>query len=93
MNKMEEIQVIVLNNGLNLISKVSQVSSDLGEPDCKLNKPFLIIDDKIRNVKVLEPWLSDLTENDDSILISSDKILTLVDPKETLLNNYLSLIK
>lgn len=84
---MEDIQIIVLVNNTVLISTITAVVSDLGEPDCKLIKPYQIIDHK------LSKWLSDFTDNEDSIMISSDKILTLVDPKEDLLNDYLTLTK
>jgi hypothetical protein len=82
-----EIQCLVLINGTILVSGISAVVSELGEPDCKLIEPYEIIDGK------LSSWLSHLTDNTDSIMISSDKILTLVDPKEPLLNDYLELIK
>tara|TARA_Y100000592_G_scaffold20257_1_gene31062 strand:- start:185 stop:436 length:252 start_codon:yes stop_codon:yes gene_type:complete len=79
------IQVIVLIDGTILISKLGQVVSELGEPDCRLIRPHV--------VDGLKPWLSDLTDQTDDIMISSDKILTLVDPKEDLLNDYLTLTK
>lgn len=82
---MDEIQVIVLINGQTIISRIAAVVSELGEPDCKLINPYQIVDQK------LSPWLSELTDATDAIMISSDKILTLVDPKETLLNDYLTL--
>ena len=82
---MDEVQVIVLVNGTTIISKIVAVVSELGEPDCKLINPYQIVDGK------LSPWLSELTDVTDAIMISSDKILTLVDPKETLLNDYLTL--
>ena len=82
-----EIQIVVLIDGTILISKISAVVSELGEPDCRLVNPHQLRDGK------LDAWLSQLTDNTDSIMISSDKILTLVDPKETLLNDYLSLIQ
>lgn len=84
---MDEVQAIVLINGTTIISKISAMVSELGEPDCKLINPYQIIDEK------LTPWLSELTDNTDAIMISSDKILTLVDPKATLLNDYLTLIQ
>jgi hypothetical protein len=84
---MDDVQVIVLVNGTSIISKIVAMVSELGEPDCKLIRPYQIIDQK------LSPWLSELTDNTDAIMISSDKILTLVDPKETLLNDYLTLIQ
>tara|TARA_B100000925_G_C21781115_1_gene376284 strand:- start:304 stop:555 length:252 start_codon:yes stop_codon:yes gene_type:complete len=79
------IQVIVLIDGTILISKLGQVVSELGEPDCRLIRPHV--------VDGLKPWLSDFTDQTDDIMISSDKILTLVDPKEDLLNDYLTLTK
>ena len=82
---MDDVQVIVLVNGQSIISKITAVVSELGEPDCKLINPYQIVDGK------LDPWLSELTDATDAIMISSDKILTLVDPKETLLNDYLTL--
>ena len=82
-----EIQVIVLVSGTVIISKIAAMVSELGEPDCKLINPYQITDRK------LIPWLSDLTDNTDAIMISSDKILTLVDPKSSLLNDYLTLIQ
>ncbi len=84
---MDDVQVIVLVNGTVLISKIAAMVSELGEPDCKLINPHQISEEK------LIPWLSELTDATDAIMISSDKILTLVDPKETLLNDYLTLIK
>lgn len=82
-----EIQVIVLVSGTIVISKIAAVVSELGEPDCKLINPYQILDGK------LTPWLYQLTDATDAIMISSDKILTLVDPKDSLLNDYLTLIK
>lgn len=82
---MDEVQVIVLVNGQTIISKIAAVVSELGEPDCKLINPYQIVDGKLTS------WLSELTDVTDAIMISSDKILTLVDPKETLLNDYLTL--
>lgn len=84
---MDEIQVIVLVTGTTIISKITAVVSDLGEPDCKLTNPYEVVDGKMNK------WLSELTDRSDAIMISSDKILTLVDPKEELLNDYLTLIQ
>lgn len=84
---MDEVQAIVLVNGTTIISKISAMVSELGEPDCKLINPYQIVDGN------LTPWLSELTDNTDAIMISSDKILTLVDPKASLLNDYLTLIQ
>lgn len=84
---MDDIQIIILVDGTILISRISDIASELGEPDCKLINPYQIIDKK------LIPWLHEFTDNIETIMISSDKILTLVDPKKQLIDNYLNLIQ
>ena len=91
------IKLIVLTNGQNLISQIEEVTTELGEPDCKLVNPFIITtsEEKItmqEGVAVLRPWLLNITR-DDIFMISSDKILTLADPMPTLLEKYLDLTK
>ena len=81
------VKVIALTNQKNLISQIEEVPSELGEPDCKLINPFVIKDDKS-----LEPFLMDVT-NETVLMMSSDKILTLVEPLPTLLEKYQSLTK
>ena len=81
------IQVLVLMNQLNLITEIREVLVDFGEPNCKLTKPYLISDDG-----TLYPWLKGIT-NDEEIMMSSDKILTLVEPTGKLLDEYTELTK
>ena len=81
------VKVIALTNQKNLISQIEEVPSELGEPDCKLIKPFVIKSDNS-----LEPFLMDVT-NETVLMMSSDKILTLVEPTPTLLEKYLDLTK
>ena len=82
------VKVIHLTTNQTLISELVEVAPmDIGAPDCKMVNPFIIKDEQ-----VLEPWLLNVTK-DDVFMISSDKILTLVDPTTTLLEKYLDLIK
>lgn len=81
------VKVIALTNQQNLITQIEEVPSELGEPDCKLVKPFII-----KNDKSLEPFLMDVT-NETVFMMSSDKILTLVEPLPTLLEKYQALTK
>jgi len=81
------IKILLLVNNQVLISKLEEVSSDIGEPDCKLIKPFVVTKDK-----TLEPFLLAYTKQD-TFMMSSDKILTLADPTPTLLEKYEDLIK
>lgn len=80
-------KVLALINNVILISKIEEVTSDLGEPDCKLTKPFAVKSDQ-----TLEPFLCGYTKQS-TFMMSSDKILTLVDPTPTLLEKYEDLIK
>ncbi len=85
---MEKItKVLSLMNNLILISQIEEVTSELGEPDCKITKPFVV-----RSDQTLEPFLCGYTKQT-TFMISSDKILTLTDPTPTLLEKYEDLIK
>tara|TARA_A100001011_G_scaffold322581_1_gene344058 strand:- start:296 stop:526 length:231 start_codon:yes stop_codon:yes gene_type:complete len=69
-----------------LISEIAEIAAVVpGEPDCKLINPFIL-----KEENVLEPWLLNATK-DDIFMLSSDKILTLVDPTPTLLEKYIDL--
>ena len=84
------IKVILLNDVV-LIGKIEEVTSELGEPDCKIIKPFQI--KKYSESKhTMESWLSDYTSQE-LVMVHSDKILTIVEPKQTLIEQYESLIK
>ena len=81
------IKILYLLNNQILITQIEEVTSELGEPDCKLVKPFIVTKDK-----TLEPFLSGYTKQN-TFMMSSDKILTLADPTPTLLEKYEDLIK
>ena len=82
------IKVILLTNNQILISQIEEVSTELGEPDCRLIEPFLLNQSSL----TLSPWLMDYT-SDNKYMISSDKILTLADPNSELLEKYIKLTK
>jgi hypothetical protein len=85
--------LIVLTNQQVLITQIEEVGSELGEPDCKLIKPFLVKYQKLETVPpTLEPWLNDVTTQD-TFMIHSDKILTITEPRPTLVEKYTELIK
>ena len=80
--------MIVLTNNLKLVSQIEEVGAAIpGEPDCKLLEPFVVGEQD-----TLSPWLVEST-NQNEFMLSSDKILTLVDPKPTLLEKYQNLTK
>ena len=85
---MEQVKVLVLNNKQILISQIEEVAPlDIGDPNCKLIEPFVLGEND-----TLSPWLIDVT-NDNEFMMCSDKILTLVEAKPTLLEKYQNLIK
>ena len=84
------IQVLILTNQLVLVSEVREVLADIGQPDCLLIRPFQI-KKGISEDNYLVPWLFGDYTNEKEIALSSDKILTLVDPKKDLLEKYLKL--
>jgi len=83
------IKILSLLNNLILITRIEEVGADIGEPDCKLIKPFIIDNNEL---KTLQPFLSGYTKQD-TFMMSSDKIITLADPTPTLLEKYEDLTK
>ena len=66
---------------------MEEVQGELGGPDCKLTEPFVINDDG-----TLSPWLLDVTTQN-TFMMSSDKILTLLEPNSKLIQKYEDIIK
>ena len=86
-----EVMVLALTNNHYIISQVDEVmTEDIGQPDCKLTKPYVVNTESGKTI--LEPFMMDLTR-DDVFMMGSDKILTLAIPTPTLLEQYLNLIK
>jgi len=86
-----EVMVLALTNNHYIISQVDEVATeDIGQPDCKLTKPYVINTESGKTI--LEPFMMDLTK-ESVFMMGSDKILTLAVPTPTLLEQYLNLIK
>ena len=80
------IKVLLLNSSERLISEIVEVNADIGMPDCKLVSPH-----EIWEGYNLCPWMMDHTDQTE-FMISSDKIITIADPKKDLLDKYLEKI-
>ena len=86
---MEQIvKCLLLKNDTVLISEIVEIGSELGEPDCKLTKPFKLVEQS--DSFTLEPWITFTLQ--DEIMIHSDSILTIVDPTPDLLSKYFEMI-
>lgn len=86
MDEEKVIKVLLLSTNELLVSEISEVPAEFGDPNCKLTNPYKIEGES------LSEWMREYTDQND-MMIHSDKILTLVDPNEKLLNMYLGLIK
>ena len=87
MEKKKPIKLLVLMNNLKIVTQIEEVLADIGDPNCKMIEPYVVGEQD-----TLSPWLVDCT-NQNEFMISSDKILTILDPKPTLLEKYENLIK
>jgi len=67
------LQVLLLKNETVLIADVEEVGAEIGEPDCKLTNPYKVDEDMS-----LTPWPPFTDQN--VIMMSSDSILTIVQP-------------
>jgi len=80
------VKCLLLKNNQVVVSEITEVGSELGEPDCKLTNPFLL--DTV--TKQLGVWL-DFTEQNE-LMIHSDSIMTIADPNKDILAKYLEMI-
>ena len=87
MEKKKPIKLLVLMNNLKIVTQIEEVLADIGDPNCKMIEPYVVGEQD-----TLSPWLVDCT-NQNEFMISSDKILTILEPKPTLLEKYQNLIK
>ena len=86
--KQENLKLLILTNNQILLTQIEEVSTDLGEPDCKLIEPFILNQSDLS----LSPYLVDFT-NQNNFMIHSDKILTIADPNSKLKDKYKDLVK
>lgn len=77
------IKCLLLKNNQVIVSEVLEVDAELGDPNCKLIKPYLLDQSSFELIN----WLNFTNQNE--IMIRSDDILTFVDPVEDILEKYL----
>ena len=82
------IKLLLLTNNQVLISEISEIAADIGQPDCKLTNPYLLNQSSL----TMDPWLINMSRQD-VFMISSDKILTITEPMPTLIEKYEELTK
>tara|TARA_B100000214_G_scaffold316463_1_gene249996 strand:- start:379 stop:642 length:264 start_codon:yes stop_codon:yes gene_type:complete len=77
------IKIILFKNNLVLISRLEEVGSEMGEPDCKLIDPFEL------KGEFLESWPSFTMQRE--MMVHSDSFLTIIEPDKAQLDKYQSL--
>ena len=81
MEEEKVIKVLLLSNREIIVSQIEEVAAEFGDPNCKLTKPYKIVDGS------LQKWMSDYTEQNE-VMINSDKIITLVTPSPLIFEQY-----
>ena len=80
------IKCLLLDVDNVIISEVEEIGADIGEPDCKLIKPYLF-----ESIDEMKPWPK--ATNQTELMIRSDSILTMADPTQAVIDRYLELTK
>ena len=88
------IKVLVLKNDAKvLITSIREVGAEVGEPDCELLNPVEFEIDENKDWKDrLKRWPGLQVTQDNKCMISSDAILTIVDPTKELWDAYKEVI-
>ena len=81
---MKTIKCLLLKVDNVIITEMMEIDAELGDPNCKLINPYQI--DVEEN---LTPWPEVTNQRD--LMIKSDSILTIVDPKPEIIEKYLEL--
>ena len=81
MEEEKTIKVLLLSNQEIVVSEISEVAAEFGDPNCKLTKPYKI------EGGTLHKWMQDYTEQNE-VMINSDKIITLVTPSPLIFDQY-----
>ena len=74
------VKILLLLTNEYIISEISEVPAEFGDPNCKLTNPCY--------TDTMDKWLGEYT-NQKEMMIHSDKIITIIDPNEEYLKKYI----
>ena len=80
----ENIKCLMLGTTTIVISEVEELAAEIGDPDCKLIKPYRFL-----GIDNMEPWVE--ASNQSEYMIRSSDILTIADPTPEVVEAYLKL--
>ena len=87
------IKVLILKHDSKvLISEIREVGAEVGEPDCELINPVEFKSGEEDWKDRLQRWPGLLVTQDHKCMMSSDAILTIVEPQQELLAAYKEVI-
>ena len=87
------VKVLVLKNDSKvLVSEIREVGAEVGEPDCELINPVEFKSGEEDWKDRLQRWPGLLVTQDHKCMMSSDAILTIVEPQQELLAAYKEVI-
>ena len=79
------IKCVLLNAHCTLIAEVVEMDAEIGDPNCKLIKPYVY-----NSIDDMKPWKSEIT-NQTEFMIRSEDILTIADPTNEVIERYTEL--
>ena len=75
------IKCLLVNYDNVLISEISEVDAEIGEPNCRLTNPYLFV-----SLDDMKPWIE--ASNQVDYMIRSEDILTIADPAPEVIEKY-----
>ena len=85
-SKNKQVKGLLLKVDNVVICEVEEIQAELGEPDCKIMNPYQYDKDT-----GLTPWPDFAGQTE--MMLRSDDILTMVEPKQEIIDQYLELTK
>jgi hypothetical protein len=85
-SKNKQVKGLLLKVDNVVICEVEEIQAELGEPDCKIKNPYQYDKDT-----GLTPWPDFAGQTE--MMLRSDDILTMVEPKQEIIDQYLELTK
>ena len=85
-SKNKQVKGLLLKVDNVVICEVEEIQAELGEPDCKIINPYQYDKDT-----GLTPWPDFAGQTE--MMLRSDDILTMVEPKQEIIDQYLELTK
>ena len=77
------IKCVMLNAHCTLIAEIVEIDAQLGDPNCKLIKPYVYNGIDV----ILSPWI--ILTSDKSIVLPTDWVVTIVEPLPSVKQMYL----